>query len=71
MTLRWRLTLFYTALLAALLLIVGVTTLYLMRSNLFAGLDDELLGAYTRFSNTSLTVPLPLSREREIGRAHV
>ncbi|WP_412026806.1 sensor histidine kinase [Deinococcus yunweiensis] len=58
MTLRWRLTLFYTALLAALLLAVGITTLYLMRTSLFNTLDNRLLEDYSRFANTSTSIAL-------------
>ncbi|GHF45971.1 signal transduction histidine kinase [Deinococcus metalli] len=58
MTLRWRLTLFYTALLAALLLVVGVTTLYLMRNSLIDALDKDMLETYTRFAATSTTISL-------------
>ncbi|WP_328774697.1 sensor histidine kinase [Deinococcus aquaedulcis] len=49
MTLRWRLTLFYTALLAFLLTAVGLITLYLMRANLIGGLDRELDATYRQF----------------------
>ncbi|UBV42634.1 HAMP domain-containing histidine kinase [Deinococcus taeanensis] len=49
MTLRWRLTLFYTALLAFLLTGVGVITLYLMRVNLLNGIDSELNTTYKQF----------------------
>ncbi|GGL17416.1 sensor histidine kinase [Deinococcus radiotolerans] len=49
MTLRWRLTLFYTALLAFLLTGVGVITLYMMRVNLISGLDSELNNTYKQF----------------------
>ncbi|WP_309572371.1 HAMP domain-containing sensor histidine kinase [Deinococcus sp.] len=58
MTLRWRLTLFYTALLAALLVAVGITTLYQMRSSLLTTLDSELLDTYARFANTSTSISL-------------
>mgnify|MGYP007084687751 FL=1 len=58
MTLRWRLTLFYTALLAALLLAVGITTLYLMRTSLVNTLDNSLLQDYSRFSTTSTSIAL-------------
>ena len=49
MTLRWRLTLFYTALLAFLLTGVGVITLYMMRVNLIGGIDTELQNTYKQF----------------------
>lgn len=49
MTLRWRLTLFYTALLAFLLTGVGVITLYMMRVNLISGIDTELQNTYKQF----------------------
>ncbi len=49
MTLRWRLTLFYTALLAFLLTGVGVITLYMMRVNLISGIDTELNTTYKQF----------------------
>jgi two-component system, OmpR family, sensor kinase len=70
MTLRWRLTLFYTALLALLLTTVGVTTLYLMRSSLIAGLDNDLRGTYTQFTSyvqstrvsDQLSLPLDATR---------
>ncbi|MGM9320505.1 ATP-binding protein [Deinococcus aquaticus] len=70
MTLRWRLTLFYTALLALLLTSVGVTTLYLMRSSLIGGLDNELRGTYTQFTTyvqstraaSELSLPLDTAR---------
>ncbi|GGS35276.1 sensor histidine kinase [Deinococcus knuensis] len=70
MTLRWRLTLFYTALLALLLTSVGVTTLYLMRSSLIGGLDNELRGTYTQFTTyvqstrvaNELSLPLDAAR---------
>jgi two-component system OmpR family sensor kinase len=48
-TLRWRLTLFYTALLAALLTTVAVTTLVIMRNNLITGVNRDLIGIYGRF----------------------
>ncbi|WP_291430764.1 ATP-binding protein [Deinococcus sp.] len=70
MTLRWRLTLFYTALLALLLTSVGLTTLYLMRSNLIGGLDNELRSTYTQFTTyvqstraaSELSLPLDSAR---------
>lgn len=49
-TLRWRLTLFYTALLAALLTAVALTTLFMMRSSLIAGVDRDLRDTYSRFT---------------------
>ncbi|AWT34227.1 two-component sensor histidine kinase [Deinococcus arenae] len=49
MTLRWRLTLFYTALLAFLLTGVGVITLYMMRVNLISGIDSDLNTTYKQF----------------------
>ncbi|WP_245593310.1 sensor histidine kinase [Deinococcus frigens] len=48
-TLRWRLTQFYTALLAALLLTVAVTTLVIMRNNLITGVNRDLTSIYGQF----------------------
>lgn len=49
MTLRRRLTQFYTALLAALLTTVGVTTLLIMRNNLITSVNRDLSATYGRF----------------------
>ncbi|MDV6373235.1 sensor histidine kinase [Deinococcus arenicola] len=49
MTLRRRLTQFYTALLAALLTTVAVTTLFIMRNNLITGVNRDLNDNYGRF----------------------
>ncbi len=49
MTLRWRLTLFYTALLAVLLTTVAVTTLVIMRNNLITSVNRDLSDTYIRF----------------------
>ncbi|MFC6661510.1 hypothetical protein [Deinococcus multiflagellatus] len=75
MTLRWRLTLFYTALLACLLTGVGFITLYLMRANLMGGLDRELDVTYKQFVSY-IAKPLapgeprlPLDREQRAGGA--
>lgn len=48
-TLRWRLTVFYTALLAALLTTVAVTTLVIMRNNLITSVNRDLSDTYGRF----------------------
>lgn len=48
-TLRWRLTLFYTALLAVLLTTVAVTTLVIMRNNLITSVNRDLSDTYSRF----------------------
>lgn len=50
MTLRWRLTLFYTALLAVLLAAVVVAALALMRGSLIRDLDSNLQDTYRRFT---------------------
>ncbi|BDP40268.1 two-component sensor histidine kinase [Deinococcus aetherius] len=52
MTLRWRLTLFYTALLAVLLTVVGFAALFLMRTSLVGNLDRELQRTYRSFTDT-------------------
>ncbi|MEF2279532.1 HAMP domain-containing sensor histidine kinase [Deinococcus sp. YIM 134068] len=52
MTLRWRLTLFYTGLLAALLTVVGVAALLLMRTSLLGNLDRELGRTFRTFTET-------------------
>lgn len=51
MTLRGRLTLFYTALLAALLVVVAVAVLVIMRGSLISGLDRDLQDTYRRFTD--------------------
>ncbi|ABF46609.1 MULTISPECIES: sensor histidine kinase [Deinococcus] len=51
MTLRWRLTLFYTVLLAALLTAVAVAVLLIMRSSLMSDLDRDLQDTYRRFTD--------------------
>ncbi|GGL78016.1 two-component sensor histidine kinase [Deinococcus aerolatus] len=48
-TLRWRLTVFYTALLAVLLTTVAVTTLVIMRNNLITSVNRDLSDIYGRF----------------------
>ncbi|WP_415789617.1 sensor histidine kinase [Deinococcus saxicola] len=48
-TLRWRLTQFYTALLAALLTTVAATTLLIMRNNLITGINRDLNTIYGQF----------------------
>ncbi len=48
-TLRWRLTVFYTALLAVLLTTVAVTTLVIMRNNLITSVNRDLSDTYGRF----------------------
>ncbi|THF71247.1 HAMP domain-containing histidine kinase [Deinococcus sp. Arct2-2] len=50
MTLRWRLTLFYTALLAVLLTGVAFATLLMMKTNLISGMDRELQTTYAQFT---------------------
>ncbi|EYB68079.1 sensor signal transduction histidine kinase [Deinococcus phoenicis] len=50
MTLRGRLTLFYTALLAVLLTVVAVAVLVIMRGSLISGLDRDLQDTYRRFT---------------------
>lgn len=50
MTLRWRLTLFYSILLAALLLILGVTVQAVMRETLLRTLKDDLRNTYINLS---------------------
>ncbi|GAA5513474.1 adaptive-response sensory-kinase SasA [Deinococcus carri] len=63
MTLRWRLTLFYTGLLAALLTVVAVATLALMRNNLLLGVDRDLQDTYRQFTSffSQLELPPPAS----------
>ncbi len=63
MTLRWRLTLFYTALLAALLTAVGVTTLVFMRSSLIASVNSDLSDAYGRFAQVLPSLGLDPSNQ--------
>lgn len=46
MTLRWRLTVFYTALLTVLLSLVALAALILMRGSLVAGVDRQLQDTY-------------------------
>ncbi|GMA17302.1 HAMP domain-containing protein [Deinococcus metallilatus] len=65
MTLRGRLTLFYTALLAVLLTVVAVATLALMRNNLLLGIDRDLLDTYRQF--TRLFSQLDLTPPTESG----
>ncbi|WP_034385958.1 cell wall metabolism sensor histidine kinase WalK [Deinococcus sp. YIM 77859] len=59
MTLRGRLTLFYTALLAALLTVVAVATLALMRNNLVLGIDRDLVDKYRQFTSFFRLLDLP------------
>ncbi|MFC4427896.1 sensor histidine kinase [Deinococcus navajonensis] len=57
-SLRWRLTLFYTALLAVLLTVVAVAALYMMRNSLIGGLDRELQDTYRSFTAVASTLNL-------------
>jgi len=50
MTLRGRLTLFYTALLAALLMVVAVAALALMQNSLIDDVDRDLASTYEQFT---------------------
>ncbi|GBF07146.1 sensor signal transduction histidine kinase [Deinococcus aerius] len=58
MTLRWRLTLFYTALLAVLLTVVGLAALAMMRTSLINSLNRDLQDTYRTFTNLSRTLAL-------------
>ncbi|WP_019586548.1 sensor histidine kinase [Deinococcus apachensis] len=58
MTLRWRLTLFYTGLLAVLLTVVGLAALAMMRTSLTNNLNRDLQDTYRTFTN--LIRPLAL-----------
>lgn len=77
MTLRWRLTLFYTALLAFLLTGVGVITLYMMRVNLISGIDSDLNNTYKQFvtylvqpiGSADETARLPTDQQQLSGRS--
>ncbi|AIZ43881.1 histidine kinase [Deinococcus radiopugnans] len=66
MTLRWRLTLFYTALLAVLLTTVAVTTLVIMRNNLITSVNRDLSNTYGRF--VQLLPSLSLTPSNDINR---
>lgn len=68
MTLRWRLTLFYTALLAFLLTILGVTTFFMMRGSLIAGLDRDLRDTYARFTTVLPGLALTASSSAEVDQ---
>ncbi|AFZ67143.1 sensor histidine kinase [Deinococcus peraridilitoris] len=50
MTLRWRLTLFYTSLLAMLLLIIAVSVVWVLESNLVRNIGDQLRSDYRQIS---------------------
>ncbi|WP_369409255.1 sensor histidine kinase [Deinococcus arboris] len=58
MTLRWRLTLFYTALLTFLLTAVGIITLYVMRVSLIGSIDRDLNSTYEQFVPVAPRLPL-------------
>ncbi|ACO44957.1 HAMP domain-containing sensor histidine kinase [Deinococcus deserti] len=66
-SLRWRLTLFYTALLAVLLTVVAVAALYMMRTSLIRGLDRELQDTYSSFTAVASTLNLG-SRNAQVVR---
>lgn len=65
-TLRWRLTVFYTALLAALLTTVAVTTLVIMRNNLITSVNRDLSDTYGRF--VQVLPSLNLTPSNEVNR---
>jgi two-component system OmpR family sensor kinase len=67
-TLRWRLTLFYTALLAVLLTGVALATLLMMRTNLISGMDRELQDTYRQFTKIYSQIELE-SAETTTGEA--
>ncbi|SMB88575.1 sensor histidine kinase [Deinococcus hopiensis] len=64
MTLRWRLTLFYTGLLAVLLTAVSVAVLAQMQNKLMASVDGGLVTTYTQFTNLFPLLNLPMVGEQ-------
>ncbi|MFD2608446.1 sensor histidine kinase [Deinococcus taklimakanensis] len=62
MSLRLRLTAFYTLLLALLLAVVAVATLFMMRSSLVGGLDRELMDTYRNYSLVASTLNDPAAQ---------
>jgi len=71
MTLRWRLTLFYTSLLAVLLLVIDVAVVGVLSNNLRGGIATQLREDFKRVEALALANTLSRTNILELGFANI